>query len=109
MAGLGMPTGRREAPFSQVSFLSFPVLKGTGFCYGASSPKPPENCAGPLEFFHRSRCTNGINDNMANLPLVSKTPVGYIGYNIRLLTPESQLEGKIDLYGNSITQRCPNK
>jgi hypothetical protein len=36
----------------------------------------------------------GINDTAANLPPVSLTPLANNGNNIRLLTPESELEGK---------------
>jgi hypothetical protein len=96
MDGLGTPTGRREAPFSQVSFF---VLKGTvsrdillQVFFEASSPKPPENSIGVTSnFFRGSRCTDGIKNTVANLPLVSMTPVANSGYNIRLLTPEREL------------------
>jgi hypothetical protein len=53
----------------------------------------------------KSRCTTGVNDTGGKfaagvndaggkLPLVSKTPVANNGKNIRLQTPESELEGK---------------
>jgi hypothetical protein len=59
----------------------------------------------------KSRCTTGVNDTggkfatggklplvsttpAANLPPVSTIPAANNGNNIRLLTPESELEGK---------------
>ncbi len=47
----------------------------------------------------------------ANLPLVSLTLVANNGNNIRLQTPESELEGKnlYTAYVSSTTQRWPNK
>ena len=42
----------------------------------------------------------------ANLPPVSLTPVANNGNNIRLQTPESELEGKnLNIYVSSTTQR----
>ncbi len=44
------------------------------------------------------------------LPLVLLTPVANNGNNIRLLSPESELEGKnLYIYVSSSTQRWPNK
>ncbi len=45
------------------------------------------------------------------MPPVSLTPVANNGNNIRLLTPESELEGKnlYTVYVSSTTQRWPNK
>jgi hypothetical protein len=86
-----------------------PALYKQIFKKKKSSPKPPENSIGVTSnFFRGSRCTTGINDTVANLPVVSTTLVANSGYDIRLLTPERELEGKIYLYGNSTTQRCPN-
>jgi hypothetical protein len=46
----------------------------------------------------------------ANLPPVLTTPVANNGNNIRLHTPESELEGKsLYIYVSSTTQRWPNK
>ncbi len=45
----------------------------------------------------------------ANLPPVSLTPVANNWNNIRLQTPESELEAKIYIYVSSTTQRWPNK
>jgi len=60
--------------------------------FEASSPKPPENSIGVTSnFFRGSRCTDDIKNTVANLPLVSMTPVANSGYNIRLLTPEREL------------------
>ena len=85
--------------FHRSLFYLFLSLKGQcheifcfRFFYELSSPKPPENSIGVTSnFFRGSRCTDGIKNTVANLPLVSMTPVANSGYNIRLLTPEREL------------------
>jgi hypothetical protein len=50
-----------------------------------------------------------LKKSAANLPQVSTTPMANNGYNIRLLTPLGEIEGKIYLHVSSTTHRCPNK
>jgi hypothetical protein len=53
--------------------------------------------------------SGGVVDTGGKCLPVSKTPVANNGNNIRLLTTYSELEGKIFIYANSTTQRCPKE
>jgi hypothetical protein len=86
----------------------------SGFIHESSFCKPLKVEIRPFHIFlkihrdiHRSRCTTNINHIGGKLPLVSitlavnlpqlsKTPVINNGYSIRLLTPQSEIEEKIE-------------
>jgi hypothetical protein len=57
---------------------------------------PPVSMTPTANFATSSPCVvdTSVNDTGGKLPLVSTTPVANNGNNIRLQTPESELEGK---------------